>query len=167
MIQEPTCTHAHEYRLLGASCFIFIFCVTFVHPNLCQPANFYNYAGIELVISESAVQYLIHWATDARPYYKIAKIAILVNLVSRLPYVFNMAAFLKTMRVRCLRPVSCYISHANATATRGAATKRPLKNLELCNYPLRQNENIHDTKTSQEPVTLRSLQSSSEFGKMF
>ena len=91
----------------------------------------------------------------------------LVNLVSRPLYVFNMAVFLKTMRVRCLRLVSHYISHVNATATRGAAMKRPLKNLELYNYPLCQNENIHDTKTRQEPVTLQSLQSSSEFGKMF
>ena len=40
VVQEPTCTHAHEYRLLGASC-LFL-CVTFVHANLCQPANFYN-----------------------------------------------------------------------------------------------------------------------------
>ena len=24
LVQEPTCTHAHEYRLLGASCFILV-----------------------------------------------------------------------------------------------------------------------------------------------
>ena len=24
VVQEPTCTHAHEYRLLGASCFKFV-----------------------------------------------------------------------------------------------------------------------------------------------
>ena len=43
VVQEPTCTHAHEYRLVGASCFIiiiiiffFIFGVTFVHANLCM-----------------------------------------------------------------------------------------------------------------------------------
>ena len=35
VVQEPTCTHAHEYRLLGASCSYFFFCVTFVHANLC------------------------------------------------------------------------------------------------------------------------------------
>ena len=38
VVQEPTCTHAHEYRLLGASCyfyFYFFFGVTFVHANLC------------------------------------------------------------------------------------------------------------------------------------
>ena len=41
VVQEPTCTHAHEYRLLGASClfllllFLFLFFgVTFVHANL-------------------------------------------------------------------------------------------------------------------------------------
>ena len=45
VVQEPTCTHAHEYRLLRASCFIIIiiiiftfsiFGVTFVHANLCM-----------------------------------------------------------------------------------------------------------------------------------
>ena len=77
VVQEPTCTHAHEYRLLGASCFFFG--VTFVHANLCQPANFYNYskkelqrktiffsqvpAGIELATSEFEDQCLIHWTT--------------------------------------------------------------------------------------------------------
>ena len=34
VVQEPTCTRAHEYRLLGSSCFIFG--VTFVHANLCM-----------------------------------------------------------------------------------------------------------------------------------
>ena len=34
VVQEATCTHAHEYRLLGASCFLFFFGVTFVHANL-------------------------------------------------------------------------------------------------------------------------------------
>ena len=69
VVQEPTCTHAHEYRLLGASCYscavaawvkvsapfffflflLFYFGVTFVHANLlCQPANFYNYSKKEL-----------------------------------------------------------------------------------------------------------------------
>ena len=37
VVQEPKCTHAHEYRLLGASCFLlFFFGVTFVHANLCM-----------------------------------------------------------------------------------------------------------------------------------
>ena len=38
VVQEATCTHAHEYRLLGASCYydFFIFGVTFVHANLCM-----------------------------------------------------------------------------------------------------------------------------------
>ena len=26
VVQEPTCTHAHEYRLLGASCFFYFWC---------------------------------------------------------------------------------------------------------------------------------------------
>ena len=144
-----------------------------MHANLCQPANFIiiqrrNYkVGIELATSGFAVQCVIHWTTDARPDEKNAKIAILVNLGSRPLYGFNMAAFFITRNAQCLQPVSCYISLGNATATHGAASKRPLKNLELYNYPLHQNENIHDMKTSQEPVTLRSLQFSSEFGKMF
>ena len=40
VVHEATCTHAHEYRLLGASCYyyfyFFIFGVTFVHANLCM-----------------------------------------------------------------------------------------------------------------------------------
>ena len=36
VVQEPTCMHAHEFRLLGASCIFFIFGVTFVHANLCM-----------------------------------------------------------------------------------------------------------------------------------
>ena len=61
----------------------FIFGVTFVHANLCQPANFYNYskkelqrktiyfsqfpAGVELATSEFEDQCLIHWTTAAEP----------------------------------------------------------------------------------------------------
>ena len=61
----------------------FIFGVTFVHANLCQLANFYNYskkelqrktiyfsqfpAGVELATSEFADQCLIHWTTAAQP----------------------------------------------------------------------------------------------------
>ena len=30
VVQEPTCTHAHEYKLLGASC-SFIHCHSFIH----------------------------------------------------------------------------------------------------------------------------------------
>ena len=61
----------------------FIFGVTFVHANLCQPANFYNYskkelqrktiyfsqfpAGVELATSDFADQCLIHWTTAAEP----------------------------------------------------------------------------------------------------
>ena len=26
VVQEPTCTHAHEYRLLGASCYFYFWC---------------------------------------------------------------------------------------------------------------------------------------------
>ena len=42
-----------------------------------------------------------------------------------------------------------YVSHGNAATTFGAAMKRPSENLELYNYPVRQTENVHDTKTMQ------------------
>ena len=57
VVQEPTCMHAHEYRLLGVACFFFLH-VTFVHANLCQPANFYNYAKNELQIKTIFFQFL-------------------------------------------------------------------------------------------------------------
>ena len=38
MVQEPTCTHAHEYRLRGASCFFYFWChicaCIFIHAYL-------------------------------------------------------------------------------------------------------------------------------------
>ena len=60
-----------------------------------------------------------------------------------------------------------YVSYGNATIARRAAIRRPLENLEAYNYPHQQTKNLHDTKTSRELETLRSLQSSSEFTKMF
>ncbi|MCV6631641.1 MAG: hypothetical protein OIF50_17475, partial [Flavobacteriaceae bacterium] len=60
-----------------------------------------------------------------------------------------------------------YVSYGNATITHKAATRRPLENLEVYNYLHWQIENLHDTKTSGDPETLQSLQSSSEFTKMF
>ena len=42
-----------------------------------------------------------------------------------------------------------YVSHGNATTTLGAAMKKLSENLELYNYPLRQSENVHDTKAMQ------------------
>ena len=43
VVQEAKCTHAHEYRLLGASCYFYFhyfyvlhFGVTIVHANLCM-----------------------------------------------------------------------------------------------------------------------------------
>ena len=57
------------------------------------------------------------------------------------------------------------VSYGNATITSRAAIRRPLENMEVYNYPHRQTENLHDTKASREPGTLRSVQSSSEFTK--
>ena len=55
---------------------------------------------------------------------------------------------------KCLRPVSIML----ATATpQSPAMKRPFENLEPYNYPHRQTENLHDTKTSLELERLRSL----------
>ena len=34
VVQEPTCTHAHEYRLLGASCYYYYF--LFLVSHLCM-----------------------------------------------------------------------------------------------------------------------------------
>ena len=59
VVQAPTFTHAHEYRLLGASWF-------FQFP-----------AGIKLATSESAVQYCPYpLGYDGRPKSTIAKINI-------------------------------------------------------------------------------------------
>ena len=54
VVQEATCTHAHEYRLLGASCFV-LFCFYFFWCHICackfMPARqFYNYAKNKLQI---------------------------------------------------------------------------------------------------------------------
>ena len=89
VVQEPTCTHSHEYRLLGASCFIFG--VTFVHANLCHPANFYNYSKKDL--QRKTIFFYVsfgnrtrdHWICSPMPYpldysdtprFSIAKINI-------------------------------------------------------------------------------------------
>ena len=36
VVQEPTCTHAHEYRLLGASCYYFYFFYFWCHICACK-----------------------------------------------------------------------------------------------------------------------------------
>ena len=122
-----------------------------MHANLCQFDNFYNYSKKELQTKTTVCK---------NCYFSYVRPQAL--------YVSKMAAVsFRTREARCLRLVSCYVSHGNATATHGVAMKRPLQNLELHNYPLHQTGNINDTKTSREPETLRSLQASSEFRKMF
>ena len=141
--QEAPCTHAHEYRLLGASC-LFYFGVTFVHANLCQPANFYNYskkelqrktifffqfpAGIELATSEFADQCLIHWTTAASLEHLRQKLTFNCQACSQGPRIFSRWRPLFRASSKCLRPVSVML----ATATpQSPAIKRPLENLEL------------------------------------
>ena len=36
VVQEPTCTHAHEYRLLGASCYYYYFFYFWCHICACK-----------------------------------------------------------------------------------------------------------------------------------
>ena len=184
MVQESTCTHTHEYRLLGASCysctvaawvkvsapFFLFFRVTFVHANLCQPANFYNYAknelqiktfffhlpaGIELATSESAVQCLIHWATAASLNLLLQKLIFNCQAHSQGPRIFSRWQPLFRASSKCLWSVSI-IMLAIATP-QSTAMKRPLESLEPYNYPHQQTENLYDTKTRRELEPLRSL----------
>ena len=144
VVQEATCTHAHEYRLLGASCLLFYFGVTFVHANLCQPANFNNYskkelqrktisfsqfpAGIELATSEFSDQRLIHWTTAASLEHLRQKLIFNCQACSQGPRIFSRWRLLFRASSKCLRPVSVML----ATATpQSPAMKRPLENLEL------------------------------------
>ena len=149
---------------------IFIFGVTFVHANLCQPANFYNYskkelqrktfffckflAGIDLAISESAGQCLIHWATAGSANLLLQKLIFNCQARSQGPRIFSRWQPLFRASSKCLRPVSIML----ATATpQSPAMKRPLENLEPYNYPHRQTENVYHTKRSRELERLRSL----------
>ena len=61
VVREPTCTHAHECRLLGASCLLLFLLLLLLLTIFCK-----FLAGVELVISEFAVQCLIHWATAGK-----------------------------------------------------------------------------------------------------
>ena len=74
VVQEATRTHAHEYRLLGAPCFILVshLCMQiYASPRIFIIIQRRNYkekqffslfpAGIELSTSEFEDQCLIHW----------------------------------------------------------------------------------------------------------
>ena len=167
VVQEPTCTHAHEYRLLGASCYYYYYYFLFLVSHLCMPIFiiiqrrnyqekqfFFKFlAGVELPISESAGQCLIHWATGS------------VNLLLQ-KLIFNCQARSQGSRIfsrwqplfrassKCLRPVSIMLARATPQSP---AMKRPLENLEPYNYPHRETENVYHTKTSRELERLRSL----------
>ena len=110
---------------------LFFFGVTFVHANLCQPANFYNYsqqelqrktifffkflAGVELATSESAVQYLIHWATAANLNFLLQKLIFNSQASSQGPHIFS----------------RCYVSHGNGLITCYEGTFRELGAVQL------------------------------------
>ena len=123
---------------------LFYFGVTFVHANLCQPANFYNYskqelqrktiffsqfpAGIELATSELKNQCLIHWTTAASLEHLGQKLIFNCQACSQGPRIFSRWRLLFRASSKCLRPVSVML----ATATpQSPAMKRPLENLEL------------------------------------
>ena len=123
---------------------LFYFGVTFVHANLCQPANFYNYskkelqrktiffpqfpAGIELSTSEFEDQCLIHWTTAVSLEYLRQKLIFNCQACSQGPRIFSRWRPLLRVSSKFLRPVSVML----ATATpQSPAMKRPLENLEL------------------------------------
>ena len=133
VVQEPTCTHAHEYRLLGASCFIFFFLVShlcmliYASPPIFIIIQRRNYkenqffffkflAGVELATSESAVQYLIHWATAASLNLLLQKLIFNSQASSQGPRIFSRWLPLFTTSSKCLRPGSIMLATATAAA---------------------------------------------------
>ena len=111
-------------------------------------------AGVELAISESAVQSLLHWATAGKINSILQKLIFHCQARSQGPRIFSRWQPLFRASSKCLRPVSIML----ATATpQSPAMKRPLENLEPYDYPHRQTENVYHTKTSRELERLRSL----------
>ena len=111
-------------------------------------------AGVELVISKSAVQCLIHWAMAASVNFLLQKLIFNCQACSQGPHIFSRWQPLFRASSKCLWPVSIML----ATATpQSPAMKRPLENLEPYNYPPRQTENVYNTKTSRGLERLRSL----------
>ena len=119
------------------------FRVTFVHANLCQLANFYNYtenelqikhfffqfpSGVELATSESADECLIHWTTAASLDLSRQKLIFNCQARSQDSRIFSRWRPLFRASTKCLRPVSIMLSTATPQSP---AMKRPLENLEL------------------------------------
>ena len=111
-------------------------------------------AGVELTISESAVQCLIHWATAGSDNLLVQKLIFNCQARSQGPRIFLRWQPLFTASSKCLQPVSIMLAMA---VPQSPSMKRPLENLEPYNYPHRQTENVYDTKTSRELEHLRSL----------
>ena len=104
-------------------------------------------AGVELAISESAVQCLIHWATAASVELSLQKLIFNFQARSQGSCIFSRWQPLFRASSKCLWPVSIML----ATATpQSPAVTRPLENLEPYNYPRQQTKNLYDTKTSRE-----------------
>ena len=135
-------THEHPRMSKGylqpLVCFFF-FGVTFVHANLFQPANFYNYSKKELQRKtilfsqfpagiEFADQCLIHWTTAASLDHLRQKLIFNCQARSQEPRIFSRWRPLFRASSKCLRPVSVLL----ATATpQSPAMKRLLENLKL------------------------------------
>ena len=111
-------------------------------------------AGVELAISESADQCLIHWATAARVVLLLQRLIFNCQARFQGPRIFSRWQPLFRASSKCLPPVSIMLV---AATPQSPAMKRPLDNLEPYNYPNRQTENVFDTKTSRELERLRSL----------
>ena len=100
VVQEPTCTHAHEYGLLGASCFFYFWCMQiYASPPIFIIIQTRNYkenqffskflAGVELAIAESAGQCLIHWATAGSANLLLQKLIFNCQARSQGPRIFS------------------------------------------------------------------------------
>ena len=63
VVQEPTCTHAHEYRLLGASCYYYYFFYFWCH--ICACKFMHAYFSFDLPVIRLPV---VNSVTDSSPH---------------------------------------------------------------------------------------------------
>ena len=87
-------------------------------------------AGVELAISQSAVQCLIHWATPASINLLLQKLIFNCQARFQGPRIFSRWQLLLRASSKCLRPVSI-VSHGNATITCFEETFRELGAVQL------------------------------------
>ena len=144
VVQEPTCTHAYEYRLLGASCYYFI-----LVSHLCmqiyacppifiiiQIRNYKEKQFFYLSFQRESNSQPLNLQTNAlstglrRQDLELFRQKLIFNYqaCSQGPRIFSRWRPLFRASSKCLRPVSIML----ATATpQSPALKRPLENLEL------------------------------------